>query len=148
MFNNNINQIIKNNNKPMWTITKKRGHPEDDLQMEGVSYLRLAYPKLRFSISPINKLKKKTIYSKGRYIQYCPEGVRNYRMGYNKGTHDITIYKACKGYHGLCVEFKVGSNKQTPEQKEWQEDLIKENYFYELVYTFDKFKEIVDWYLR
>jgi hypothetical protein len=47
--------------------------------------------------------------------------------GYKKGFPDIFIYEARGGYHGLAIELKV-RNEPTPEQMNWQEELLVRDY--------------------
>ena len=47
---------------------------------------------------------------------------------------------------GMFVEFKIKPNKQTPEQKAFQEAVERQGYRYELIYDFDTFKKIIEEY--
>ena len=53
------------------------------------------------------------------------QGARLKRKGVKKGVPDILIFERIKDAPGAAIELKVGSGKQTPEQKQWQEDLMK-----------------------
>ena len=50
------------------------------------------------------------------------------RMGMRAGVSDIFIPRASKGYHGLWIELKVGSNQPTENQIQFIEDMHKEGY--------------------
>ncbi len=50
------------------------------------------------------------------------------RQGVKAGVPDIHLPVARGGYHGLYIELKVGNNKQTETQKEWQKKLQKQGY--------------------
>ena len=46
--------------------------------------------------------------------------MRRKRMGYRPGTPDIIVLEARGGFHGLLIEMKSSTGRQTPEQKEFQ----------------------------
>ena len=50
------------------------------------------------------------------------------RQGVKAGVPDICLPVARGGYHGLYIELKVGNNKPTKKQKEWQKKLNKQGY--------------------
>jgi len=54
--------------------------------------------------------------------------IRMKRTGYKAGHPDIIIYEPRGKYHGMAVELKCGSYS-SPEQKKWQEELIKRGYY-------------------
>jgi hypothetical protein len=50
--------------------------------------------------------------------------------------------------HGLFIEMKHGSGKQTDTQKEFQKKVIEQGYKYVVCKTFDEFKYEVELYLK
>jgi len=50
------------------------------------------------------------------------------QQGVKAGVPDIVLPVARGLYHGLFIEFKVGTNKLTPEQHDWLEALKAEDY--------------------
>ena len=50
------------------------------------------------------------------------------RMGVLPGVSDIFIPKSANGFDGLWVELKAGSNKTTPLQDKFIENMIREGY--------------------
>lgn len=46
-------------------------------------------------------------------------GARLKREGVRKGTPDLMLARASKGYHGLYIEMKAGDNRPSPEQKDF-----------------------------
>ena len=51
-------------------------------------------------------------------------------------------------YHGLCIELKTKTGRQSPEQKAWQKKVEDKGYKYIIVRSFDEFKDEVERYLR
>ena len=56
------------------------------------------------------------------------------RMGMRPGVSDIFIPRACRGYHGLWIELKVGSNEPTAQQIDFLEQMISEGYLAKVIY--------------
>ena len=50
------------------------------------------------------------------------------RQGVRAGVPDISLPVARGEYHGLYIELKVGKNKQTENQKRWQQLLTDQGY--------------------
>lgn len=90
------------------------------IQCEFVKLMRYYFPSVLFSISPQGM--KLNIVTATNFK----------RMGYNKGTPDITIYEPRGGFHGLTIEFKKPGGKQSKEQKQWETELINRGYMYEV----------------
>jgi hypothetical protein len=74
------------------------------------------------------------------------QGVKQKRLGYSKGSPDLFIFEPRQGLHGLAIEFKIGKNTQTKEQLDWQAKLSQRGYKYALIYNFDDFQGLIDWY--
>ena len=71
------------------------------------------------------------------------------RMGMKPGIPDIILPKARGQYHGLFIEMKRRfGGRQTPEQKEWQRDLLEEGYCCVVCKGCDEAIEIIDWYMK
>lgn len=49
--------------------------------------------------------------------------------GVKAGVLDTCLPVARGGWHGAFIELKVGSNKPTPEQKEWIKNLMEQGYY-------------------
>ena len=56
--------------------------------------------------------------------------VRRKRMGYRPGTPDIVVLEARGGFHGLLIEMKSSTGRQTPEQKDFQKNAEARGYCY------------------
>lgn len=74
------------------------------------------------------------------------------RAGYKKGTPDLMIFEPKNGFHGLFIEMKTAKTscsakgQSTPEQKQWQRDLIDRGYSAHICYGFEEAKAIIDNY--
>lgn len=108
---------------------------EEGMQMAVVQYLRIKYPSVKFTISPITKLN-------------IWQGVKQKRMGYTKGSPDIMIFAPRHTYHGLTIEMKAPKGRLSTEQKEWLEYLTKEGYKAEVCYSVDEAISVLDYYLK
>ena len=60
------------------------------------------------------------------------------RQGVKAGVPDLHLPVARGGYHGLYIELKVGKNKQTDKQKEWQRELTKQGYLAVVCYGWEE----------
>lgn len=64
------------------------------------------------------------------------------------GVSDIILLYPNKSYHGLCIEMKTPSGKQSEHQIEWQKDVENQGYKYTICHSFDEFKDTVENYLN
>ena len=73
-----------------------------------------------------------------------------------KGASDLVLFIARGHYHGLCLETKTetidGNGKkvrtyQSPEQKQWQEEVERQGYMYAVYRNVEEFVDIVNGYL-
>ena len=51
-------------------------------------------------------------------------------------------------YHGLFVEFKSGSGKQNENQISFEKTVKQWSYRYEVISSFDEFKQLIESYLK
>jgi hypothetical protein len=108
---------------------------EELYQIAVVQYLRIRYPSVKFTISPITKLS----------IQ---QGAKQKRMGYTKGSPDLLIFAARRGFHGLLIELKSPGGRVSPEQKDWQEYLTREGYKAAVCFGSEEAISLIDGYLK
>lgn len=78
----------------------------------------------------------------------CSEGVKLKREGVKAGVSDVIIFRATAEYHGLHVEFKTKTGRQSEAQKRWQKKMEVEEYKYEICRSFDEFKKIIENYVK
>ncbi|MEE1054398.1 MAG: VRR-NUC domain-containing protein [Acutalibacteraceae bacterium] len=70
------------------------------------------------------------------------------RQGVKAGVPDICLPVARGGYHGLYIELKVGNNKPTEKQKEWQKKLNKQGYLSVVCYGWQQAVRTLTEYLE
>jgi len=68
-------------------------------------------------------------------------------MGVRPGVPDILLPVAARGYIGLAIELKVGSNTMSPEQAIWRERLLIAGWHHELHYSWVAAARCLSWYL-
>lgn len=108
---------------------------EDLLQEACVRYLSLQYPKLLFFHPP----------NEGKRTKF--ERFKAKVLGIRAGASDLIILKANKDFHGTVIELKVGKNNPTLAQKQFMNQASENGYHAKVIYTFDQFKEYIDFYL-
>jgi len=109
---------------------------EREIQKTVVQYLRLKYPKVFFTISPIVK------YSNAR------QGAIQKAMGYTSGTPDIMIFKPNPYYYSLFIELKSEKGKISQNQKEFINYLNSNGYCAIICYSIDMATRLIDWYMN
>ena len=67
--------------------------------------------------------------------------------GVKAGVPDICLPVARRNFHGLYIEMKVGKNKQTPAQQEWDKQLSGEGYIVAVQRTWYDAAHTLMWYL-
>lgn len=111
---------------------------ESHLQSECVKYFRYRYPKhskLLFAVP--NGGSRNPIEAKNLKVQ-----------GVVPGVADLLLLIPKHSFSALCIEMKVGRNKQTENQIKWAADATKAGNLYRVVTSFDQFRELVDWYMN
>ena len=69
-------------------------------------------------------------------------------MGVRAGFPDLILLIPRHGFASLCIEMKVGKNKQTQNQKQWQELAESANNKYAVCRSFEEFVKIINDYLK
>ena len=75
------------------------------------------------------------------------QGGKRKSMGIRKGFPDLSFFVPTEHYHGLHIELKCGRNKQSEEQKKYQELLEKQGYQYVVCKSVEEFINGIDKYL-
>jgi hypothetical protein len=70
------------------------------------------------------------------------------REGVLPGVYDTYLPAARRGFHSLALEFKVGKNDLTPEQRAEREFLLSEGNCAHTVWTWTEAARICVWYLE
>lgn len=76
------------------------------------------------------------------------EGAKLKGMGTKKGVSDVIICEPRKNYSGLAIELKVGKNKPTPEQLEFQKKMNERGWKTLISYSLDEIMFEVQTYLK
>lgn len=69
------------------------------------------------------------------------------RSGLNKGTPDLSLPCARRGYHGLYIEMKTDDGILSSDQKIWRDFLKREKYFWYVCRNSDAAIRLLIWYL-
>ena len=70
------------------------------------------------------------------------------RSGLKAGVPDLCVPVARKGYHGLYIEMKHGSNKPTDKQKEWISLLNDNGYCAKVCVGAKEAMKLLEWYFE
>ena len=118
-------------------------HEESELQKACVRWFRYQHPNIKI-IASLNgiKLSGKTKLERIKQWNHLKA------MGAEPGETDTFIAKPNKKYHGLYMEFKIGNEKQSEKQIEFEKYCIENGYQYSISRTVDQFIEIVTNYFK
>lgn len=64
------------------------------------------------------------------------------------GVADLILLVPNSKYHALCVEMKTSIGRQSPAQKEWQDDVQRQGYMYVVARSLNDFRLTVNNYLK
>ena len=111
---------------------------EHDLQSNCIEWFRMQYPKLSLNLFAVPNARK------------CDYKTANYlkKEGVTSGVADCFLAVPSGEFHGVFIEFKVGNNKQSSAQLDFELAMRNINYGYWLVYDFDKFVKSINIYLK
>ena len=113
-------------------------HLESKLQIACVRWYRYQYPEAaRLLIHVPN----------GGY-RNATEAKRLMAEGVVAGVADLVLFIPRHGYHALFIELKIGKNKQSTPQKEWEQATKEQGYAYKVVYTLEEFMNLIELYLK
>lgn len=128
--------------KNRWIFRSKKqrkNRPEFEAQKAVISWARKnaeKYPPLKFLAASLNGVKLTP-------VQY----VMAKAAGMNAGFPDLELPASRRGYHGLYIEMKSDKGRLSKDQKEWQEYLKSEKYFYYVANSAEKAILVLRWYL-
>ena len=120
---------------------KSRSKPHDEehhIQCACVNWFRYQYPEYRSLLFAVPNGGARSKATAGRLKA---EGVV-------AGVADMLLLVPSCGYHGLCIEMKTKTGKQSDSQKEWQKEVKKKGYKYVVCRSLDEFIEIIDEYIE
>ena len=110
--------------------------PEFKIQSDFVLYVELMHPTLLYTISPAG------------FIMSAGMGMKMIRMGYRKGTPDVTFYEPRGSYHGLLIEFKAPGGTVSDAQKDFIKQADDRGYKTAICFSTAQGIAILDEYLR
>ena len=111
-------------------------HEESRLQINCVKVFRLRYPhfaNLLFSVP--NGGARRPV-----------EASIMKAEGMTAGVSDLILLVPNVRYHGMCIEMKTRTGKQSDAQKEWQKAVTALGYKYAIIRSLDEFISIIDKY--
>ena len=106
------------------------------IQSAFVRYLELMYPDLLYTISPAG------------FIMSAGMAMKMMRMGYRKGTPDLTIYAPRGGYHGLFIEFKDPKGVVSDQQRKFLDQAYELGYATAVCYSTAEAIAVLDKHLK
>ncbi len=109
--------------------------PEQKIQISVANYLRLKYPKLLWTISPVGLIISRNM------------GMLAVRMGYRAGTPDIIIFEPRGHFHGLFVELKSDTGATSEKQNLFIRDALDRGYATAVCFSYAEAARTIDNYL-
>lgn len=119
---------------------KSHSQPEMKIQSECVLWLYNNRPETRGLFYHIRNEVDRPDANPMLIAKYRAEGLV-------KGVADCALMMARKSYHGLFVEFKTDTGRQSSAQKSWQQIIENQGYLYRVIRSLEEFKELINWYL-
>lgn len=113
-------------------------HDESNIQRNCVEWFNLQYPQWRGLLFAVpnggarNKIEAAIMKGEGVVA----------------GVADLQLALPRKGVHALFIEMKTPKGHQSPSQKEWQTLVEAQGYRYEVVRSFDQFRELIEEYVK
>lgn len=121
-------------------------HRESNIQIQCVRYFTLQYPEYTWRTADGHF---------GSLLNSVPNGGHRSATeaaimkaeGVVPGVADLELNIARGGYHGLKIEMKTDTGRQSPSQKAWQTQIEAQGYKYAVCRSFDEFVKIIENYL-
>ena len=113
-------------------------HPEQVDHINIVNWFNFTYPQYKEDLHHFANERRCSI-QQGRLLK---------KMGVKKGVSDFFLAVPRDGKGGLWIELKVGTNKPTPEQKEFIERKINMGYTATCAWGAEAAKKVIKTYLR
>lgn len=113
-------------------------HSEHDIQTACVHWFRLQYPQLAPLLFAVPNGTNK---SRAARVHFKDEGLLS-------GVADMLLLIPRCGYHGLCIEMKTRTGRQSETQKAWQLAVEEQGYRYIVLRSLDEFMELIKNYIK
>lgn len=119
---------------------KKRAHSESESRLQATCFAWFwnTYPEYRGLMFHVP--------SEGNRNSVI-DGGRRKAMGIVAGVSDLIFMLPRQGYHGLCIEMKTETGKQSDKQKEWERKVTEQGYDYQIARSLSEFKTCVTNYI-
>ena len=75
-------------------------------------------------------------------------GARLKAEGVVAGVSDLILFFPSDKHHALCIEMKTPKGRQSSSQKEWQQQVERYGYRYEVIRDFLEFEKLVKSYIH
>ena len=118
----------------------QRKRPDDEehrLQCACVNWFRLQYPTHATALFAVP--------NGGRRDRVS--GAKLKAEGVLPGVSDLILLLPRGNHHGLLIEMKTESGKQSQAQRDWQRDMVHRGYKYLVIRSIDEFIDMVTDYL-
>ena len=119
-------------------------HYESDLQKACIQWFDYQYPQIKDLLFAVPN----GAMLAGNKLQRIKQGNRLKSEGMRPGVSDLILSVPAKGFHGLMIEMKYGKNTLSSDQKKWLTKVKAQGYMVEVVYTKERFMEIINNYLK
>ena len=101
-------------------------------------WFRYQYPQLRLNLFAVPNGARRSRW----------ERMEKKHEGMTAGVADLLLLVPNATHHGLAIEMKTKTGRQQPSQKEWQQAAEAQGYRYEVVRSFEEFKNLINEYLK
>lgn len=124
--------------------SRRHGHEEDDMQKACVRWFNMRYKTrgkdflLRLHHSP----------NEGKLPGGAKDGALRKAMGMQPGYPDLELAVGNRYYHGLHIELKTRTGRQSETQRAYQQSDDKYGWKYAVVRSLDEFIYIVEDYIK
>ena len=106
------------------------------IQADFIRYLELMYPDLLYTISPAG------------FVMSAGMAMKMMRMGYRKGTPDLTIFAPRGEWHGLFIEFKDHGGVVSDSQRKFLDQAFDLGYYTTVCYDTGAAIAVLERYLN
>ena len=126
--------------------TRAHGQPEAKIQAECYTWWYNTFPHYRGLLFACTNQNERSgdIGKKAQLIS----GAMRKNMGVYPGVSDIICLIPRGKYHGLMLECKTETGRQSLQQIEWQKQVESQGYQYKIFRDLLGFKSIIHWYLN
>ena len=124
---------------------RSHGQPEAKIQADSFRWFWERYPQYRGLLFAVTNQNERSgdISKKAQLIS----GAMRKALGLIPGVSDLIMLIPRNGFHGLMLECKTKIGRQSPQQKEWETNVMSQGYLYSIFRSKEEFQRIVTKYL-